>query len=72
MGLLVLASGCYTAANVRQPEPVRIETPFDPAAVAWAAREGDNRIEGTALLRTRGGEPRTCATLDVGLIPWGS
>jgi hypothetical protein len=68
--VLALASGCYTAAGVRQPEPVRLQTPFDPSAVAWAAKRGDNRIEGTALLRTRGGEPRTCAALHVGLIPW--
>jgi hypothetical protein len=70
MGLMVLSSGCYTAANVRQPEPVRIETPFDSAAVAWAAGEGPNRIEGTALLRTVGGEPRTCAALPVTISPW--
>lgn len=70
MALLALASGCYTATNVRQPEPVRIETPFDPGAVAWAAERGENRIEGTALLRTVGGEPRTCAALQVALIPW--
>lgn len=53
-----------------EPEPVRLDTPFDPSAVAWAAGDGDNRIEGTALLRTVGGEPKTCAALYVGLTPW--
>jgi len=60
---------CYMPP-AQEPETVRLETPFQPEQVAWAREAGENRIEGTALLRTRGGEPRTCAALDVGLIPW--
>jgi hypothetical protein len=67
---LALSSGCYTSAGVRQPEPVRLQTPFDAAAVVWASERGENRIEGTALLRTVGGEPKTCAALQVTLVPW--
>lgn len=66
---LAALCACYMPPP-QEPETVRLETPFQPEQVAWATEAGSNRIEGTALLRTRGGEPRTCATLDVGLIPW--
>lgn len=66
---LAALSACYVP-EPRQPESVRLETPFQPDAVAWAQESGENRIEGTALLRTRGGEPRTCAALQVTLVPW--
>lgn len=68
VGWLLLV-GCYVPP-AQEPETVRLQTPFQPDTVAWAREEGANRIEGTALLRTRGGEARTCAALDVGLIPW--
>lgn len=69
--LLLALSACYapSAAAPEAPKPVRLRTAFDPAAVAWAQGAGENLVEGTALLRTRGGEVRTCAALDVGLIP---
>lgn len=35
----------------------------------WSAARGDNVIEGSALLRTRGGEVRTCAALEAAIIP---
>lgn len=57
-------SGCYPGAQT-----VRLKAPYDPASVRWAESKGDNSIQGTAMLRTRGGEVRTCAALDVHLIP---
>ena len=70
MTAALFAVGCYVPpAQAPEVATVRLETPFNPQAIAWAEGHGDNRIEGTALLRTRGGEPRTCAALDVGIIP---
>jgi hypothetical protein len=70
LGLTIVGLGaCYVPA-AEPPPAVTLKTRFDPAATAWSQEPGENRIEGTALLRTRGGEARTCAALDVGLIPW--
>jgi hypothetical protein len=42
----------------------------DPwAAMDWSLAKGANTIKGSALLRTRGGEVRTCAGFPVRLIP---
>jgi len=49
--------------------PVTLKTSFDPDSVQWARGMGSNRLEGSALLRTQGGEVRTCAGLEVSLIP---
>jgi hypothetical protein len=43
--------------------------PWSEQDVAWSAGDGRNAVTGTALLRTRGGEPRTCAGLEVSLVP---
>lgn len=64
--LLFGASACMTAAS---PPLHTVTTQFDPASVQWAARDGTNAISGNALLRTVGGEVRTCAGFVVNLIP---
>jgi hypothetical protein len=66
---LVGLGACYVP-TAEPPPAVTLKTRFEPESIAWARETGGNRIEGTALLRTRGGEPRTCAALNVGLIPW--
>ncbi|MBI1210747.1 MAG: hypothetical protein GC190_04745 [Alphaproteobacteria bacterium] len=42
---------------------------FDPRAVAWSTKIGGNAIVGTADLTTSNGESRTCAGLEVRLVP---
>ncbi len=42
---------------------------FDPRAVAWAERSGTNAIAGTAEVALRGGQTKTCAGLEVRLVP---
>lgn len=59
------AAGCATV----EPAPRPLVTSFDPTELAWAKERGANRIEGDALLRTRGGDVKTCAGLDVRLLP---
>lgn len=56
-----LLSGCF------QPTAVTLKAPYE--APRWSEGVGDNAIEGTALLRTRGGEVRTCAALAVYAVP---
>jgi hypothetical protein len=59
-GVLGLA-GCAT--------PVKLMTTFDPSEVTWAQGSGTNAIRGSAVLRTVGGDTRTCAALPVMVIP---
>lgn len=43
--------------------------PFDPAEAAWAAAKGSNTIVGNAMLRTVGGDIKTCAGFEAALVP---
>lgn len=61
--IALAAGGCATAP------PTDLAVTFDPSEVAWAKGEGANRISGNAVLRTVGGEARTCAGLDAWLVP---
>lgn len=63
---LLLLAGCYQPPA---PVTVALKTRFEPASVAWAEAGGEGRVEGSALLRTQGGEVRTCAALAVSLVP---
>lgn len=57
--------GLVACATTPPPPPV----PFDGSGLAWAKEKGNNSISGDAVLRTRGGDVRTCAGLDVKLVP---
>lgn len=61
-------TACFMPPTPATPA-VALETPFEASATAWADQPGDGLVEGSALLRTRGGEVRTCAALDAALIP---
>ena len=61
--VFLLLAGCATVA------PQTVAATFDPAEVAWFNRTGSNAIEGNAVMRTVGGEVRTCAGGDANLIP---
>ena len=65
---LITAIG-LTACATTPYVPLTLENPFDPAAFEWAAKPGTGRIDGTALLRTVGGDVKTCAGLATALIP---
>lgn len=56
------------AALLAKPLPDS-PVPFSAAEVAWAAMEGENTVTGSALIRTVGGEVRTCAGFEVSLVP---
>jgi hypothetical protein len=64
---LPLLSACLPSQQ--GPERVHLKMTYDPTAASWSQGEGENTIEGSGLLRTRGGEVRTCAGLTVQLVP---
>lgn len=64
LGMMLALAGCATA-----PEPIALGTSFNPTEVAWFNAPGNNTIRGNAVLRTVGGEVRTCAGLDARLSP---
>lgn len=78
--LASLAAACATptlgppvvdeSGGSRMLGPLR--TSFSAADYAWAAARGRNSVTGSAVLRTRGGEPRTCAGLTAKLYPAGA
>lgn len=62
--LCLLLSGCVSAVA-----PQTVSIPFNPAEVAWFDGPGDNSIHGSAVLRTVGGDAKTCAGLDANIVP---
>lgn len=66
--LAMVMAGCATAPSA----PAHISTPFRAADYAWFSAKGNNTISGNAVMRTVGGEVRTCAAFPVGLVPGGA
>lgn len=64
--VLVALAGC---ASLPPPPTVPIAAPWSDDAVAWSRGSGTATITGQAVLRTVGGEARTCAGLEARLIP---
>ena len=60
-------SGCATMGGGTQHS---MTATFDPASIAWSKEKGTGSISGQAFFQTRGGQPRTCAGLEVSLIPY--
>jgi hypothetical protein len=50
-------------------EPVHLTARFNPAEVAWFSAAGTNTLGGTAIIRSDNGGAKTCAALEVMLIP---
>ena len=67
------AAAVAVAACAPPPTPavrtVTLTERFDPADFAWAQAEGANTITGSVLMRTVGGDVKTCGGLEVELIP---
>lgn len=63
-GFLALA-GCASLA----PVPLQITSTYDANETAWARQIGAGSIEGSAVLRTNGGDVRHCGGLKANLIP---
>ncbi len=65
--LCVALSGC--ASMLPQPKLVALTSTFDAEGAAWFNSKGTGSINGQAFFQTRGGQPRTCAGLEVSLQP---
>lgn len=64
----IAVSGCASTSmsrHEREPDAAR----FDPEAIAWSKKHGSNAIVGTAELTTESGQTKTCAGLEVRLVP---
>ena len=61
-------SGC-SSMGLTPPRQVNLASTFNPQEVAWAGAVGTGSIAGQAFFQTRGGQPRTCAGLEVSLQP---
>jgi hypothetical protein len=66
--ILALLTGCASLAPP-PPRQVALTTTFNPQEVAWFNETGTGSITGQAFFQTRGGQPRTCAGLEVLLQP---
>lgn len=67
----IALGACATADPAPRYFPA-IATQFDPAEIVWFSEPGAGRIDGSAVLRTVGGEARTCAGLQAHLVPLSS
>ncbi|MBX9825189.1 MAG: hypothetical protein K2Y27_09350 [Xanthobacteraceae bacterium] len=65
--LFVGLSGCAVMPTV--PAAFQPISQFDEQEVAWSAGQGTNSIKGNAVLRTRGGDVKTCAGFTAALSP---
>lgn len=58
-----------TACVPKQKTRIVLHNRFEADAVAFVKGKGNNTVKGSAFLKTRGGDVKTCAGNDVVLIP---
>ncbi|MBZ9649997.1 hypothetical protein K9B33_20900 [Sphingobium sp. 3R8] len=66
LAVALMATGAVAKKPAMEPDS---QVAFDPAEASWASIPGANKIAGNALLRTVGGDVRTCAGFTANLIP---
>ena len=71
----IMLSGCVvysdgTTASFGAPKAAQLSRSLTPEEVAWSRGRGSNTVSGQALMRTRGGDVKTCAGLEAQLIPY--
>lgn len=66
--LLVAALALGACATIPAMSPIALSETFSRDAIAWSLGEGENTIVGNAVLRTVGGDVKTCAGLGATLI----
>jgi hypothetical protein len=64
MGALMLPQ-----TSIAKAKSYQMTATFDKNEIAWSQKAGTSTIRGSALLRTRGGEVKTCAGYSVEIIP---
>lgn len=68
--VIFMLSAIISACATTPLQTVPLNNTFDPGAISWAESNGKNTIIGSSLLRTVGGDVKTCAGFDVFLIPF--
>ena len=71
IGLLIAFAGAVSVSACATTDgtvPVAAN-PFDASAMEWSKAAGQNTLKGSAILRTRGGDVKTCAGLTAKLTP---
>lgn len=58
---------CLANCAVAPTQPVQLVNSFNADEIAWSNAEGQNKLEGSALLRQQGGGVVTCAGTEVHL-----
>ena len=66
--VLTCLSGC-ASMGLSPPKQVNLTNTFNQQEVEWSTASGTASISGQAFFQTRGGQPRTCAGLEVFLQP---
>ena len=66
---ITIAAALLASCATTPPPAITMATPFDAADFAWSKAPGKNTITGDALLRTVGGDVKTCAGYRVDLLP---
>jgi hypothetical protein len=66
---VALVIGLLASSAAAKSHVVQLTSTFNAAEVAWSQRQGTNTIHGSAVLRTVGGDAKTCAGLDANLVP---
>jgi len=72
LAFILTASLTGCASMMPQPKQVTLSSAFNAQDVAWFNSSGTGSITGQAFFQTRGGQPRTCAGLEVSLQPHSS
>lgn len=67
--VLLSAAVAATLAGCATAPPVVLGASYDAADFEWAEAPGTNSIRGSAVLRTVGGEARSCAGNEATLMP---
>lgn len=66
---LVTASLPLNPILAKKSAPIDTVLPFSAQDAQWSIGPGTGKIAGSALLRTRGGDVKTCGALTVRLVP---
>lgn len=65
--VLIALSGCASLAPMAKK--ITLTSRFSAEEVAWFNATGTSSLTGQAFFQTRGGQPRTCAGLEIELKP---
>lgn len=66
---LSIVSGCALQPQ-QEPQVFSVPAMYNSSEMAWSKKDGSATLEGGAVMRTRGGDAKSCAGTKVYLIPY--